>query len=95
MSGIKVHLIIRPGWVTSSVSYVKFFCRSSTSGDHVSVRVMAGADRESAQLAGNLVLPAYILEQLLDVTIHGASDLRFDGGKLEVYYGPDDDVQLA
>lgn len=68
--------------------YVKYYCQES--GDTTIARVFAGQDQEAAVFSGTIVFPTELFERLLDCTLLGASQARFEGSRIEVYFGPDD-----
>lgn len=68
--------------------YLKYYCQQS--GDTTVARVFAGSDQESAVFSGTVVLPTELFEKVLDCTLLGASQARFEGSRVEVYFGPDD-----
>lgn len=70
--------------------YMKLYCTPTPTGSQTAIRVVAGADRDHASLAGTLVLPSDILEQFLDAAVHGAAALRSSSDPLTIHYGPEE-----
>lgn len=75
------------------MAFMKLYYTSTPT--QVVVRVESGRTRETAENSGTFVLPKKMFEQFLDALVIGAHQVRHDGEKLDVYFGPDDGPQRA